>query len=218
MQAKISGPVPLAFRSKRSGFSLVEVVLAVGVVAFAFVGVLGLLPAGMTQFRGAIDDTVSTEIAHRVIADARQMDFDALIDKPSIPDEEGAGDYFAFRAPKVSQPEFRYFDEQGGEVIPASTAARSNPMSLSADEGGRVVYHVLVRVLPRTRLPVTTAGDNGGREVATITVQVAKNPGNRSINISSAGKSDGNAPDRQLFAKTPGVSVLTYAAQIARNQ
>jgi len=218
MQSKATAPAPLLSRRKQSAFSLVEVVLAVGVVAFAFVGILGLLPAGMTQFRAAMDDTVCTQIAHRVIADARQMDFDLLIDKTSIPDAGGPDDYFTFRAPRVSQPEYRYFDEQGGEVIPISTSARSSPGSLSADEKERIVYHVLVRVMPRTRLPVTTAGANGGNEVATVTVQVAKNPSNRTIQISKAGNSDGAAPDRQLFAKTPGVSVLTYSAQIARNQ
>lgn len=217
MLAKSAGLEPLASRHKQSAFSLVEVVLAVGVVAFAFVGLLGLLPAGMTQFRGAMDGTTSTEIAHQVIGDARQMDFDLLIDKAGIP-SAGGDDYFTFRAPKVSQPEFRYFDEQGGEVIPVSTAARSNPGSLSAEEKERIVYHVLVRVMPRTRLPITIPGSSGGNEVATVTVQVARNPSNQRIQISNAGKSDGTAPDRQLFAKTPGVSVLTYSAQIARNQ
>jgi hypothetical protein len=171
----------------------------------------------MAQFRGAIDDSVSTEIAHRVIADALQMDFDLLIDKASAPDG-GPNDFFAFRAPKVAQPEFRYFDERGGEVIPVSVAARTNPSSLSAAEKERVIYHVLVRVMPRTRLPALTVGASGGNEVATVTVQVANNPSNRRIDINSAGNSDGSAPERQLFAKTPGVTVFTYSAQVARNQ
>jgi uncharacterized protein (TIGR02598 family) len=202
----------------QSGFSLVEVVLAVGVVAFAFVGILGLLPAGMHQFRGAIDDTVCSEIAHQVIADAQQTDFDTLIDKDNVPGENDGNSYFTFRAPKVSQPEFRYFDERGDEVVPLSPAARANPDSLSSDEKAKVVYHVLVRVMPQTSVPATLVGIAGGKELATVTVQVARNPSNRPIKISPAGASDGSDPGRQLFAKTPGVSVLTFAAQIARNK
>lgn len=202
----------------RSGFSLVEVVLAVGVVSFAFVGILGLLPAGMNQFRGVIDGTVCSEIAHRVIADAQQMDFDNLIDKDNVPSDSSPGSFFSFRAPKVAQPEFRYFDERGDEVIPASVAARANPSSLTQDEKTRVVYHVLVRVMPQTTIPETVIGTTGGRELATVTVQVARNPSNRTIQISSGGASDGGESTRQLFAKTPGVSVLTFAAQIARNK
>ena len=37
------------------GFSLVEVALALGIVAFAFVSLFGLLPVGLGVFRTAID-------------------------------------------------------------------------------------------------------------------------------------------------------------------
>lgn len=205
-------------RFAESGFSLVEVVLAVGVVSFAFVGILGLLPAGMHQFREVIDGTVCSEIAHRVIADAQQMDFDNLIDKDNVPPDTGSDTVFAFRAPRVSQPEFRYFDERGEEVVPASLAARANPGAMTADEKAKVIYHVLVRVMPQTAVPETAGGLSGGRELATLTVQVARNPGNRTIKISTGADSDGGESSRQLFAKTPGVKVLTFSAQIARNK
>lgn len=206
-----------ATRLRAAGFSLVEVVLAVGVVSFAFVGIFGLLPAGMHQFRGAIDNTVCSEIAHRVIADAQQMDFDNLIDKDNVPPDTGTSN-FVFRAPKVAQPEFRYFDERGDEVVPTSAAGRVNPTSLTADEKTKVIYQVLVRVMPQTAVPETVAGVGGGRELATLTVQVARNPSNRSIQISAGGSADGGESSRQLFAKMPGVNVLTFSAQIARNK
>ena len=37
------------------GFSLIEVAIAIGIVAFAFVALLGLMPAGLSSFRSAID-------------------------------------------------------------------------------------------------------------------------------------------------------------------
>src|SRR3954470_20054707 len=128
----VNSPLPPgAFRTPRHperAFSLIEVVLAVGVVAFAFVAVLGLIPAGMGQFRQAIDTSVCAQIAQRVINDAQETAFTILIDEAKLP-TTGADD-FAFRAPTVaastastaSNPGkcIRYFDEQGSEVIPAN--------------------------------------------------------------------------------------------------
>jgi len=41
--------------SRRSGFSLLEVTLAIGIIAFAFVALLGLIPSGLQVFRESID-------------------------------------------------------------------------------------------------------------------------------------------------------------------
>lgn len=47
--------------SRRTGpqaaFSLVEVTLAIGIIAFAFVALFGLLPTGMATFRASVDAT-----------------------------------------------------------------------------------------------------------------------------------------------------------------
>jgi uncharacterized protein (TIGR02598 family) len=42
-------------RVRQAGFSLVEVTMAIGIVAFAFVALLGLLPTGLGVFRQSID-------------------------------------------------------------------------------------------------------------------------------------------------------------------
>jgi uncharacterized protein (TIGR02598 family) len=49
-------------RTDRAGFTLVEVVLALAIVATAFIAVLGLLPAGLNQSRQAADSTVVAAI------------------------------------------------------------------------------------------------------------------------------------------------------------
>ena len=202
---------------RRAGFSLVEIVLAVGVVSFAFVAILGLIPAGLTQFRQAIDTTVCAQIAQRVIGDAQQADYDTLIDRTGLPANPTDWDDFTFVAPKVVAPEFRYFDERGVEVIPSSKAARENPTALSPQEKVAVVYHVLMRVMPQSRVPKTIGGTGGGQEVATVTVQVAYNPSNQKLPIDTSAADNENNPARNLFQKKPGVTVITYAAQIARN-
>ena len=47
-------------REKRSGFSLVEVTIALGVVTFAAVSILGLLPTGLVVMRDAMNQTVES--------------------------------------------------------------------------------------------------------------------------------------------------------------
>ena len=48
------------------GFSLVEVVIAVGVAAFALVALLGLLPSGLKTFKSTMNTAVGSQIAQRV--------------------------------------------------------------------------------------------------------------------------------------------------------
>jgi len=184
-------------RSRRAGtaaFSLVEVVLAVGVFAFGFVAVLGLLPTGLQLFRESVQTSVSSQIAQRVINDAQQTDYTVLTDESNLPDSL---DTFTFQAPKVLAGAFRYFDEQGNEIIPAGA-------TLSTSEQVRVVYWVNIRIKPRTDRGQTTARIPS---LATVTVQVANNPGNKSLPL---------GPDN-LIAKPAGVTVKTYAVLVSRN-
>src|SRR5687768_10397671 len=147
--------------SPRRGFSLVEVVLAVGVVAFAFVAILGLIPAGLTQFRQAMDTSVCAQIAQRVIMDAQQTDFETLVDGK---DPASKQTNMTFRGAKIGQSELRYFDEQGDEIVPKTGT------TLSAAEKVPIVYHVNTRIRPQTTLPRKSGFDSP--DIATVTVQV----------------------------------------------
>lgn len=80
----------------RSAFSLVEVVLSIGIVAFAFTSLFALLPAGLQVFRRAMDISLSTQIVQRVVADARQTEWSELMGSGGVRD--------------------RFFDDQGNEV------------------------------------------------------------------------------------------------------
>jgi type II secretory pathway pseudopilin PulG len=218
-------PLPRgAFRTssaKDRAFSLIEVVLAVGVVAFAFVAILGLIPAGMGQFRQAIDTSVCAQIAQRVINDAQQADFTTLIDEKNLPLAQNT---YAFRLPNIDATRnrptkcIRYFDEQGNEIIPSNTT--TNQFGATQAERAlrdKVTYQVNVRVIPKGIMPT-----GGGAttyyapHLATLTIQVAYNPGFINTNLSSA--SDiGTDASRRLWVKTPGVTMINYSAQIARN-
>jgi uncharacterized protein (TIGR02598 family) len=192
-------------------------VLAIGIVAVAFVALLGLLPTGLGLFRDAMNSTVSSQIAQRVLTDAQQTDFDILID--GIARDENTWDDFTFRAPTRARPALRYFDDQGTEVIPV------NPASLSATEKRRILYHVNTRISVRASRPkaAVRGATNSGQDavdLALVTVEVAANPGNKTIpiRISPPAADDENEPLRNLFKPTPGVTISTYSTMVARNQ
>lgn len=82
-------------RSHPAAFTLVEVVLAIGIIAFAFVGLMALIPVGLTNFRHALDNSIGSQIMQRLVDEAQQTDYATLVATPST---------------------MRYFDDQGNEV------------------------------------------------------------------------------------------------------
>jgi uncharacterized protein (TIGR02598 family) len=57
--------------SSKSGFSLAEVTLALGIAAFCLVAVFGLIPVGVQTNRNATSQTAATNIVAAVVADLR---------------------------------------------------------------------------------------------------------------------------------------------------
>lgn len=88
----------------QSGFSLIEVTLALGIISFVLVSLLGLLPTGLSSFRDSMRATVSAQVSQRLIAEVRQADFLGLT----------AG----------TQPE-RYYSVEGIEVAAKADAVTS---------------------------------------------------------------------------------------------
>jgi len=60
-----------ASNSKAAAFSLVEVALALGIVAFCLFAVFGLMPVGMQTNRNAASQTAATNIIAAIVADLR---------------------------------------------------------------------------------------------------------------------------------------------------
>ncbi len=61
-----------------AGFSLIEVVLALGVITFVLVAVLGLLPVGIQTFRESTADTRAAQMARAIFATLRTEPFEAV--------------------------------------------------------------------------------------------------------------------------------------------
>ena len=83
------------------GFSLVEVTLAMGLVSFSLVGLMGLLPVGLSNFREAMELQTQARIAQQIAAEFQLMPFSQVT----------AGSY---------QGDFpRHYDEEGSKVSAA---------------------------------------------------------------------------------------------------
>jgi uncharacterized protein (TIGR02598 family) len=194
-------------RGIQKAFSLIETALALGIVAFAFVGLMGMLPAGLATFRKAMDTTVSAQIVQRIVSDAEQSDFDNL-------SADAASSNPNFYIMKT-----RYFDDQGSEVITAGGATPNSADLL------KILYHVRVRGsipgLPDstlngtgnfTSLPDTNPGARfHPRDSTFLTIQIANNPSNKTLTVDT--QQLWNAVD----AKKAGVSITTQSAVVTRN-
>ena len=86
-------------------FSLVEVTLALGVVTFSVLTLVGLIPMGLTTFHKAVATSVSSQIVQQVVTDVQQSDFNLLVSSNS----------------QVIQLPLSYFDDQGNKVSGATS-------------------------------------------------------------------------------------------------
>lgn len=166
-------PSSFGRRQKAGGFSLVETVLSLGVVAFAFLPLLALLPMGMSTFRKAMDASVTAQISQRIVNEAQETDFATYI---------------------ATTPSVRYFDDEGEEL----TASGAVPVG--------AIYQVNVHV---TCSPTLPGADAANENLATVTIQIANNPGNVQM------QTDSNS---LWVAPTNGsVSLVDYSTVIAGN-
>src|SRR3712207_6838411 len=76
---------PSQFTRRRSGgFSLIEVTLAIAIVAFAFIALIGLLPAGMSVFNQTMDATNEMRITSDLTALLQATEYSKIPTNPKI--------------------------------------------------------------------------------------------------------------------------------------
>lgn len=63
----------------RRGFSMVETVLALGIVSFAMMGIVGLIPMGLGHFRDAMWMNAETQILQRISNDLLLTEYQDLV-------------------------------------------------------------------------------------------------------------------------------------------
>lgn len=62
--------------ARRAGFTLIEIVLAMGILTFALVGILGLFPVALDTARESKEETLAAQIAQSLHADIRRAPAD----------------------------------------------------------------------------------------------------------------------------------------------
>ena len=130
--------------SSGGGFSLVEVVIAVGIMALGIVAVLGLLPHGLAMTKKTSDLTYQTRIFQHLLSEYQSMPWEEL-----EPTSSGGG-------------QARIFDYQGIELGSGSTSQQelfasyvakveiaSDPVELPHVNGQSVTNQHLRRLVVR---------------------------------------------------------------------
>jgi uncharacterized protein (TIGR02598 family) len=145
------------------GFSLVEVIISIGIVATVMLGLIGIMPAGMSQLLDAQRNTIENRIVQELISEAQSADW-ARAD-PSDPNakaklnlnEDVVGDrnvtFYDVHGNRISN------DQRGRNGIISQYAAivltTDNPKYLGAPQGYKHLKQcrVLVEFTPNGRNP-----------------------------------------------------------------
>jgi uncharacterized protein (TIGR02598 family) len=196
----------------RAAFSLIEVTLAIAIVAFGFIAVFGLLPVGLNTFRNAKTVSVSNQVAQQLLTEYEQMDWLTLT---------GSG------AATVGTPYFStdnpyYFDEQGQRI--ESDNSNSDGTIMTEQR----IIQAQVRVQVGAKLPGWTPSDGANKNIdantAMVTVQVAFNPTLNPANLATFSSSDPylgklwTGAFTSNPANTKAVSVRTYSTYVAKDK
>ena len=187
-------PLRRASGPAAEAFTLIEVVMAIGITAFAAFAIAGLIPVGLSNFRQTKNLSTAAEISRQVFSEIQVTPFSKLVTPPGSGSQTPGNNNPAFRFAPPTQDvnsgsgssastnnnstNTRFFDEQGDEV-PA--------YNYPGDALG--IYQVNVCVLPQTPFVQSTAnaGTNANSDLATVLVQVAYNPGNLPLDLDTSG-------------------------------
>lgn len=129
--------------AKASGFSLIEVTLAIGVAAFCLVVVFGLLPVAQQSQQTASEQTAAANLISEVVSDLRAAE------RPNPPTPSISPHFGLTVGAAAALSETLYFRD-GADVIgpPGTLAASANPR-------------------PRYRVTIFFNAPTGGREALT---------------------------------------------------
>ncbi len=104
-------------RKSPHGFSLIEVIVAMGIVATVMVGLIGILPSGVASLHEASTVAIQSRIVQEMVSDAQQSNWDnrapvaGQIPQPRLIDLLGTGN-------------MRRYDAQGNLITGAGVAGQ----------------------------------------------------------------------------------------------
>ncbi|MCX6967294.1 MAG: Verru_Chthon cassette protein B [Verrucomicrobia bacterium] len=102
-------PIHYAKRHRGKAFTLAEVTLAMGIAAFCFIGIFGLLPIGLNNNQNSSEQTAAASLVRTIVADLR-----------ATPNTSSASPQYSIAFPSNSAAV--YFSEDGTKQATAATA------------------------------------------------------------------------------------------------
>jgi uncharacterized protein (TIGR02598 family) len=100
-------------RPAAAGFSMVEMVIALGVAAFALLAVMGMLPAGLKVQQASIQQTTANEIMAAILNDLRA---DVVLPPGQASKETDSGFGLHGHWAQVATPDTLYFTNDGSQT------------------------------------------------------------------------------------------------------
>lgn len=117
-----------SWRNAPSGFSLVEVTLAIGIISFSLLTVLGLMPVGLTTLRQATEQTIESQIVQKIGSEVQLTSYSKLAANFSGKTfyYSDQGDYLGSSPASVpADTRYRAVATLSNSVFPGSTNAPS---------------------------------------------------------------------------------------------
>jgi uncharacterized protein (TIGR02598 family) len=143
-------------KRRAGGFSLVEVTMAVGLVSFCLVAMLGVLPVGLKQERGSTEQLAAMQVLAAVGSDFRNFASGGETTQYAI--KTGAGEEGTFyvdgtgaRTEQAAEAAYSVWYRVAGEA--GSQAARRMHMYVSLVRPGNLIaQNVVVEGIAQQRL------------------------------------------------------------------
>ncbi len=158
-------------RSARA-FSLVEVVMAIGITSFAALSIVGVIPVGLNSFHQTKITSVATEISKQMFSEIGNTSYAKIVSSATSATQPWR---LVTTGTSTSNNYVRYFNEQGEEL--AASAGSTTPPA-------GTIYQVNAAAQYGTFLGATTSSAN--YYLVNVTIQVAYNPANLSLDMNSS--------------------------------
>jgi uncharacterized protein (TIGR02598 family) len=149
------------------GFSLVEVMIAVGIVASVMLGLIGVMPVGLSAIQEAQHNSIKARIVQEVISDAQSANWNETI-------TAATKDTLNLQKSLLGEQNIRYYTNQGARVIPQAARVSNEPPPV-------ITYAAYVEVAAGGDNPtlMTTQKANAYKYLKMLNIYVEYTPGGR---------------------------------------
>jgi len=129
---------------RKDGFSLVEVVLALGIVAFAVVAILGMFPVALGAAKDSLSETHAAMIAQLIVGQLRSQPASGATFAVAPDPTTTSGSYVLNLA--NTQTVYAVYDENGQPVGRVAMGQFTTPSGLNATQKAQCAYMVRLTV------------------------------------------------------------------------